>query len=114
MTTSWAFFFSTRVVTVLTPWRRTGALLLGASSFPAALASALALRRSFLACLSSGLYLSNSLNSCVAVCLSRVWLNWLTAGGTFSLVWSTAFWRWSLMYLGHLMNLDRSLLGWIS
>merc|ERR1719474_2350278 len=66
MTTSWAFFFSIRVVTVLTPWRTTGALLLGASSFPSALAAALALSLSFLACLVSGRYLSRSLNNCIA------------------------------------------------
>ena len=66
MTTSWAFFFSTRVVTVLTPCLTTGALLLGASSFPSALAAALSLSLSFLACLVSGLYLSSSLKSWVA------------------------------------------------
>ena len=66
MTTSWAFFFSTRVVTVLTPCLTTGALLVGASSFPSALAAALSLSLSFLACLVSGLYLSRSLNSWVA------------------------------------------------
>merc|ERR1719206_866933 len=72
ITTSWAFFFSTRVVTSLTPRRTTGALLVGASSLPSALAAARSLKRSFLACLVSGLYLSRSLNSWVAVCLSRV------------------------------------------
>merc|ERR1719250_64206 len=72
ITTSWAFFFSTRVVTSLTPWRTTGALLVGASSLPSALAAARSLKRSFLACLVSGLYLSKSLNNWVAVCLSRV------------------------------------------
>ena len=66
ITTSWAFFFSTRVVTVLTPCLTTGALLLGASSLPSALAAALSLSLSFLACLVSGLYLSSSLKSWVA------------------------------------------------
>ena len=35
-------------------------------------------------------------------------------GGTFNLCTSTAFWRWRRTYLGHLTNLLRSLLGWIS
>merc|ERR1719509_169355 len=69
---------------------------------------------SFLAWRVSGLYLSMSLKSWVAVCLSRVWLNWLIGGGTFSLVWRTAFWRCGRMYLGHLTNLERSLLGWMA
>ena len=37
MTTSWAFFFSMRVVTVLTPCLTTAARLSGLSSLPAAL-----------------------------------------------------------------------------
>merc|ERR1719305_2057338 len=114
MITNWAFFFSTRVVTVLIPRRTTGALLVGASSFPSALATARALSLSFLARLSSGRYLSNSLNSWVAVCLSKVELNWLTGGGTLSLVWRTAFCLCRRMYLGHLTNLERSLLGWMA
>merc|ERR1719285_1657986 len=66
MTTSWAFFFSIRVVTVLTPWRTTAARLVGASSLPAALAAARSLSLSFLACFVSGLYLSISLNSWIS------------------------------------------------
>merc|ERR1712020_242413 len=91
MTTSFAFFFSTSVVTVFTPCRTTGPRLVGVSSLPSARASARALRRSFLSCFVSGRYLSNNLNNCVAVCLSRAWLNWLIGGGTFNLVWRTAF-----------------------
>merc|ERR1719328_243096 len=72
MTTSCAFFFSIRVVTVLTPWRTTAARFVGASSLPAALAAARSLSLSFLACLVSGLYLSISLNSWVAVWRSKV------------------------------------------
>ena len=51
---------------MLTPCLTTGALLLGASSLPSALAAALSLSLSFLACLVSGLYLSSSLKSWVA------------------------------------------------
>merc|ERR1719411_2095410 len=54
MTTNWAFFFSTRVVTVLTPWWTTAFFLVGVSSLPAALASARFFKRSFLSCLVSG------------------------------------------------------------
>merc|ERR1712098_36447 len=72
MTTSCAFFFSTSVVTVLTPCLTVGALLVGLSSFPSALAADRSRNLSFLACLVSGRYLSISLNSWVAVCLSRV------------------------------------------
>merc|ERR1719308_139380 len=91
ITTSWAFFFSTRVTTVLTPCLATGARLVGASSLPWALAAALCFSLSFLASLVSGLYLSNSLNSWVAVCLSRVDWNCWIGGGTFSRVCRTAF-----------------------
>ena len=48
------------------------------------------------------------------VCLSRAVWNWLIAGGIFRRVWRTAFWRWSLMYLGHLTKRLKSLLGWMS
>lgn len=37
----------------------------------------------------------------IPVCLSRVCVNWLTDGGTFSRWNSTCLCRWSLMYLGH-------------
>ncbi len=210
--TSWAFFFSTKVVTVLAPCLRARARLVGVSSLPAARASARALRRALRSCLVSGRYLSRRRNSWVAnhwkqnlsffirkliweifnesqtreqeentekylpincitrhwlnviisarlqltwagtgsswslyktratilrgssarhgrlrllsfsprgvsyqpVCLSRAVWNWLIAGGILRRVWRTAFWRWSLMYLGHLMKRLKSLLGWIS
>merc|ERR1719394_1609384 len=89
--TNFAFFFSTNVVTVLIPWRTTGPRLVGLSSLPAARASARSLKRSFLSRLVSGRYLSNNLNNWVAVCLSRACENWLIGGGTFNLVWRTAF-----------------------
>merc|ERR1719210_2222561 len=88
---SLAFFFSTKVITVLIPWRTTGPLLVGLSSLPAARASARSLKRSFLSCLVSGRYLSNNLNNWVAVCLSRACENWLIGGGTFNLVGGQPF-----------------------
>ena len=48
------------------------------------------------------------------VCLSRAWLNWLIGGGTFNLVWRTAFCLWRRMYFGQRTNRLKSLLGWIS
>ena len=47
------------------------------------------------------------------VCLSRVCVNWLMAGGTFSRWYSTCFCRWRRMYLGHFTKRVRSRFGWI-
>jgi hypothetical protein len=55
-----------RVVTVLMPALTTGARLEGASSLPAALASARSFSRSLFASFVSGRYLSSSLNVWVA------------------------------------------------
>jgi hypothetical protein len=35
-------------------------------------------------------------------------VNWWIAGGTLRRWYRTARWRWSLTYLGHLTNLERS------
>ena len=48
------------------------------------------------------------------VCLSRAWENWLIGGGTFNLVWRTAFCLWRRMYFGQRTNRLKSLLGWMS
>merc|ERR1712105_16478 len=103
-----------REVTVLTPERTTGGLLDGASGLPFTRSSARAFKRCFFSCLVSGLYLSKRRNSWVAVCLSRVSVNWLMLGGTFNLCIRMALCLWSLMYLGHLTKRLRSRLGWIS
>ncbi len=66
MTTSWAFFCSTSVTTVLTPVRTTSGRLVGVSCLPAALSAALLTKRARRSFLVSGRYLSNSLNNCEA------------------------------------------------
>merc|ERR1719245_928152 len=114
MMTREAFFCSTRVVTVFTPERTQLGRLVGVSSLPLARCSARIFKRVFFSCFDSGLYLSRRRNSWVAVCLSRVWLNWLIGGGTFKRWKRIAFWRWSLMYLGHATKRLRSRLGWMS
>ena len=43
--------------------------------------------------------------------LSRVFVNWFRAGGTFNLWFNTRRWRWMRTYLGHFTNLWRSRLG---
>lgn len=43
---------------------------------------------------------------------SQALVNWLSAGGTFSLFIRILFCLWTRMYLGHLTNLVRSLFGW--
>lgn len=112
ITTIEAFFCSINLVTVFVPERMVLGFLDGGTSLPLALASAAAFRRAFLAISDSGRYFSRSLNSCTAVCLSAVWVNWLTGGGTFRRFCSTDLCRWMRIYLGHLTNLAKSLLGW--
>jgi len=63
ITTSWAFFCSTNLVTQLLPWRKTLGLFVGASSFFATFASARARSLAFFAYAVSGLYFSKILNS---------------------------------------------------
>jgi len=67
MTTSCAFFFSTRHVTVFTPDRTTGGRFVGASIFPFTRSSARPFNRAFFSWRVSGRYLSIRRNSCVAV-----------------------------------------------
>lgn len=45
---------------------------------------------------------------------SQALVNWLSAGGTFSLFMRILFCLWTRMYLGHLTNLVRSLFGWMA
>ena len=137
ITTREAFFFSTAETTRLTPTERTLVRLKpGSSALPAALkkinnykysatfvvlrtwkssstylASARAKSRAFFSPLLSGRYFSASLKKAWAVCRSRVWLNWLTIGGTLSRFWRTARCRWSRTYLGHLTKRVKSRLG---
>lgn len=63
ITTSWAFFCSTNLVTQLLPWRKTFGLFVGVSSFFATFASACARRLAFFAYAVSGRYFSKTLNS---------------------------------------------------
>ena len=56
VTASWAFLFSTRVVTVSTPARRTGGLLVGSSPLLAAFFLAQARNLCFFSCFVSGWY----------------------------------------------------------
>lgn len=74
MTTSWAFFCSTKVVTVLVPLLMVFGLLVGVSSFLATFSSARAFSLSFLAAAVSGLYFSRILNSWVAVIINIITL----------------------------------------
>ena len=75
---------------------------LDSTSLPAASASACAVRRSFFWASSSGRYFISILKRFVARFLSRVLLNWFTAGGTLRRFWSTRRARWMRTYLGHL------------
>lgn len=59
-------------------------------------------------------YLLRSLNSCVAVFLSRVCENCAMEGGTFRRWLRMTFWRWRRTYWGHLTKRVRSVVGWIS
>lgn len=113
MTTNWAFFCSTNLVTVLVPQRTKFGFFLGWTSLPLALASAIFLKRCFLARTDSGRYFSSNLNSFTAVVLSRACWNWWIGGGTFKRFWSTAFCRWIRMYFGHFTKRDRSRFGWM-
>lgn len=113
MTTSWAFFCSTNLVTEFAPARMIFPFLEGASSFPAAFDSAFAFKRFCLANFVSGRYFSNSLNNWTQFCLSKAWENWLIGGGIFKRFCRMALWRWMRMYLGHLTKRDKSRLGWM-
>jgi len=72
--------FKLREAKERTVWWRIGTF--ASFSFCSAVAAATASRRAFFSALVSGRYLFRSLNSWVAVFLSRVWENWAIAGGT--------------------------------
>lgn len=75
--TSWAFWFSTKVVTVLTPARRTGGLWVGTSPLLPTFFSAQANNLCCFSCFVSGLCLWASLRSWIAVWRSKTWVNYL-------------------------------------
>merc|ERR1712096_163721 len=107
MTTSWAFFSSTRDVTWLMPiLTATGRL--AAALPPAATVSAWVLRRSFFSVRVSGLSLLRRRNSWDAWRLSKVLENWLIAGGILMRLRSVILERWMRTYLGHLTKRVRS------
>ena len=68
---------------------------------------------SFFCLLSSGRYFFKSLNRTLVWFLSKVWENWAIVGGTLILERRILFCLWKVIYLGHLTNLVRLLLGWI-
>lgn len=112
MMTSWAFFCSTNLVTVLHPALNALGFFDGASSLPATLASAFDFKRALFCNFVSGRYFSMSLKSWTAVYLSKAWENWLIGGGIFKRFCKIALWRWIRMYFGHLTKRERSRLGW--
>lgn len=67
------------------------------------------LRRATFSCFVSGRYLINKLNNSVAWFLFKVFLNWLTLGGTFNLCNKTFFCLCKRIYLGHLTKRVKSL-----
>ena len=80
-----AFLVSIRWVMCLRPYfRTTGGVVAGGAS-PAAVILATSSIRDAFASLVSGWYFTSSLKSSAAWFLSNVELNWLSAGGTFSL-----------------------------
>mmetsp|Transcript_2195 Transcript_2195/g.6541 ORF Transcript_2195/g.6541 Transcript_2195/m.6541 type:complete len:215 (-) Transcript_2195:12-656(-) len=114
MHTILAFLFSTRYVTCLRPNFTTLGALVAGGSWPAALASARPLRRSALVALSSGWYFMSSLKHSAAWFLSRVVVNWLSAGGTLRRSLRIFFCLWSRTYRGHLTKRLRSRVGRMS
>merc|ERR1711907_285646 len=75
---------------------------------PAATASACALRRSFFSAAVSGFRLFSRRNSCEACFLSKVWVNWLIAGGILIRFRSVILLRWRRTYFGHFTKRVRS------
>ena len=70
---------------------------------------------------SSGLYFLNNFNKTFAKLIkilplffSKALENWAIVDGTLSLVNKIRFCLWKVMYFGHLTNLVRFLLGWMS
>jgi hypothetical protein len=70
-------------------------------------------RRVLLCLESSGEYFFNNLKSTFVWFLSRALVNWAISGGTLILVRRILFCLWNAIYLGHLTNLVKFLLGWI-
>lgn len=119
MTTSLAFFYSISLVTWLRPNFKWNGLDFWVcfSMINTKLLSALSLaywtRRACLCLVSSGVYFFNSLNNTLVWFLSKARENWAISGGTLILVNKILFCLWKAIYLGHLTNLVRFLLGWI-
>ena len=82
-------------------------------SLLSAFAFASEVRRAFLSFLSSGEYFLRSLNKTLVWFLSRAFWNWAMMAGTLILERRILFCLWKAMYLGHLTNLVRFLLGWM-
>ena len=70
-------------------------------------------RRAFFCFVSSGEYFLSNLKRTLVWFLSRALENWAISGGTLILVKRILFCLWKVMYLGHLTNLVKFLLGWI-
>ena len=119
ITTSLAFFSSMSLVTWLRPNFKWKGLVFSTvfSTIKEYLLSALVLASwtslVFLWALSSGEYFLRSLKSTLVWFLSSAFENWAISGGTLILVKRILFCLWKVIYLGHLTNLVRFLLGWI-
>lgn len=111
MMTNLANLFSTRVVTWFNPNLVLMGLVVFFYSFCSTLSLAACKSLAFFSCLVSGLYLRNNWNKALVWFLSRVLVNWLTAGGTLSLFNRILFCLYKRMYFGHLTHLVTSLLG---
>merc|ERR1719424_2231041 len=113
MMTNLATLFSTKVVTWFNPYFNTTGFLVFTSE-PAFFCWAISMRRFFLASRDSGMYFLHSLSTCAAWFLSMAQLNWLMAGGTFSLMSMIFFAFCRRTYLGHLTKRVKSRLGWMA
>merc|ERR1719265_1124987 len=113
MITSFATLFSTKVVTWFSPYFTTWGFFDLASS-PDFLDCAISIRRCFLASRVSGMYFLQRRRTAEAWFLSMAMLNWLIAGGTFSLQSMILFIRCRRTYFGHRTKRLRLRLGWMS
>merc|ERR1719163_1984367 len=111
--TSLATLSSTSVVTWFRPYFNTMGFLVF-TSWPSLFCAAISIRRFFLASRVSGIYFLHSFSTWAAWFLSMAQLNWLMAGGTFSLMSMIFLARCKRTYLGHLMKRVKSRLGWRS
>mmetsp|Transcript_47819 Transcript_47819/g.111530 ORF Transcript_47819/g.111530 Transcript_47819/m.111530 type:complete len:224 (-) Transcript_47819:12-683(-) len=113
MMTSLASFCSMSVVTWLRPnFKITG--FFGFTSPPSFFAFAASNKRADFSFLVSGLYFWHSLSKLPAWFLSMVFVNWLTAGGTFKRKSIMRFLRCKRMYFGHFTKRLRSVFGRMS